>query len=265
MAFVFEREKTHAKESLPTCNKKICEFMYRNGCNSACMMIQMSSNIVCNNNHVENGNENDDVHRICKTPHPLEEIENSLPHKFILQQLEKEEDILSRRIDQKDTRHMSIQNEIYQLLALYFVVQGVVLSALFQSLQQPNNNTCDSWWSPFSFSALAFLVTLAALHHKFRVQLLIEEELLQEKEDCKILFNCIEKLRAEGAFFDLQRRPISTQDSTSTTLAKGLWCWSYWRGYRGVVTLILCAFSVIILFSCWFVLCSHLDSVTCKQ
>lgn len=224
-------------------------------------MIQMSSSIICNNYHVEDGNENDHVIGISGT-HPLEEIENSLPHKLILGQWEKEEEILSRRIEQKDTRHMSIQNEIYQLLGLYFVLQGVVLSALFQTLQQPNHNTCDSWWSPFSFSALCFLATLAALHHNFRVQLQIEEELLQEKENCKILFNCIENLRVKGAFFDLQTRLTSRQDCTSTTPAKGLWCWSYWRGDRGIVTLILCAFSVIILVSCWFVLCSHLDSVT---
>lgn len=228
-------------------------------------MIQMRASVVGNNNPSQDRNERNCVSEISRNSHPLEEIENSLPHKLILEQLEKEEEILSRRIDQKDTRHMSIQNEIYQLLGLYFVIQGVVLSALFQALQQPNNNTCDSWWSPYSFSALAFLATLAALHHKFRVQLQIEEELLQEKEDCKILFNWIEKLRVEGALFDLQTILTSIQDCKSSTPAKGLLCWSYWRGYRGFVTLIVCAFSVIILGSCWFVLCSHLDSVTCKN
>ncbi|GLJ11302.1 hypothetical protein SUGI_0151400 [Cryptomeria japonica] len=143
-----------------------------------------------------------DQHRIS-IPHPFEEIEGSLAHKLTLELWEKEEEVLSRRIDLKDTRRMSIQNEIYQLLEFYFVLQGFVLTALFQTFQAPNHVTCKSSWSPFAFSLLVLLAALAALHYKFKDQLEIEELLQEEKQDCRSLFNCITDLRSQGALFDI--------------------------------------------------------------
>ncbi|KAH9330301.1 hypothetical protein KI387_002409, partial [Taxus chinensis] len=194
--------------------------------------------------------------------HTFEEIEDSLAHKFTLDLWEREEKVLSNRINHKDTTRMSIQNEIYQLLALYFVLQGVVLTALFQGLQAPNQNTCKSWWIPFAFSALSFLATVAALHHKFREQLEIENNLQQEKQECRALFKCIQDLRANGALFDLNTIPISNHPHSQPAIASKVFDIGYWWGYRGAVTLILFAFSAVIFYSCWFVLCSDLHLVT---
>ncbi|KAH9308327.1 hypothetical protein KI387_036238, partial [Taxus chinensis] len=126
---------------------------------------------------------------------PFEEIEDSLAHKFNLDLWEREEKVLSSRINHKDTTRMSVQNEIYQLLALYFVLQGVVLTALFQGLQAPNQNTCKSWWIPFAFSALSQVATMAAVHHKFRKQLEIENHLQQEKQGTGL---CLSAFRTSG-------------------------------------------------------------------
>eukprot|EP01018_Ginkgo_biloba_P016546 Gb_35602 [translate_table: standard] len=184
--------------------------------------------------------------------HPLKQINDSLPHRLTLQLWEREEGVLSRRIDQKEARHRNIQNEIYQLLGLYFVFQGVVLTALFQAAAQPNRKTCSCWWSPFVLTVIALGATIGAVLHQFHLQSEIQTQLGEEKEDCRVLFRSIQSLRSKGIRFDLNKPPPNTR---LPKVARSFHCWEYWWSYRGAVALILIAFSTITLVSCRVLLC----------
>ncbi|GLJ06831.1 hypothetical protein SUGI_0049580 [Cryptomeria japonica] len=187
--------------------------------------------------------------------HPLKQIQESVAHRLSLKLWEKEELVLNRRIEQKETRRRNIQNEIYQLLGLYFVFLGVVLTAIFQAGAQPSHKTCKCWWSPFFLTAIALVVTLGGVHKKFHLQSEIQNQVEEEKENSKALFQSIQRLRAEGTRFDLNAERPSTKSHQEPPLILRAADWGYWWGYRGLVTLLLIAFSAIVLVSCRSVLC----------
>ena len=71
--------------------------------------------------------------------------------------------LFASRVEKKTKQSLSVRNEIYQLIGFYSVFQGVLLTAVAQS----NLLHCNNWWSAFTLSALASLVTVGGVIQKF--------------------------------------------------------------------------------------------------
>eukprot|EP01018_Ginkgo_biloba_P016555 Gb_35608 [translate_table: standard] len=95
---------------------------------------------------------------------------------------------------------------------------GVVLTALFTAAAQPNEKACNVWWSPFFLSALASFAAIGAVLSKLSILSVLEEQLLEEKEDSKILFKSIQQLRRQGVQFDVNRIPKRSKPQEACSL-----------------------------------------------
>lgn len=188
--------------------------------------------------------------------HPLLEIEENVALKKRLAQLEKEEDIVRQRVENKESSRSSTQNEIYQLFGLYFVFQGVVLSALFQAASGGNSALCKLWWLPFSLSLVASVATITATFHKLHDHGRIEYALELEKEDARAIFNLMQEMRQMGNKFDIYKGPQVKGKSRGEPNFFNCIFHRSLRAYTVGVTLVLTVFSGFLLVACKLVLCS---------
>lgn len=192
--------------------------------------------------------------------HPLLEIEENVALKKRLAQLEKEEDIVRQRVENKESSRSSTQNEIYQLFGLYFVFQGVVLSALFQAASGghsgSNSALCKLWWLPFSLSLVASVATITATFHKLHDHGRIEYALELEKEDARAIFNLMQEMRQMGNKFDIYKGPQVKGKSRGEPNFFNCIFHRSLRAYTVGVTLVLTVFSGFLLVACKLVLCS---------
>lgn len=192
--------------------------------------------------------------------HPLQQIEDNVALRRKLEQWEKEEDIVRQRIENKESSRSNTQNEIYQLFALYFVFQGVVLSALFQAAggsSNSSNSLCKLWWLPFSLSLVTSIATITATFHKLFKHGKLQHAVEQEKKFAKAIFNLIEDIRLHGRAYDIDELPQNSRSSTSEASFFDCIFHKSLRAYTVCVTLVLTVFSGILLAACKLVLCNH--------
>ncbi|KAJ7526202.1 hypothetical protein O6H91_17G087500 [Diphasiastrum complanatum] len=181
----------------------------------------------------------------------IEEIEASTPHKVLLQEWQNEESLLRSRIERKELKYNNAQNEIYQLLGLFFVFQGVILTAVAQAQAL----TCKHWWSPFTLSLFASLATLGALLEKLAALRKFQQQLLLDKDNARILFCSIRDLKDKGSSFDLESDPGRTKNQRRLLCSAKREASIYIFFYGAAVMTVLVLFSVIILASCVKILC----------
>ncbi|CAK9220531.1 unnamed protein product [Sphagnum troendelagicum] len=180
----------------------------------------------------------------------LLEIENDPILKLQLRNWEEQAASISRRIERKENRTYVVKNEIYQVLGFYIVFQGVVLTAVAQA----SALTCRQWWSPFTLSLIASIVTIVGVYQKLQVLHDVEQNLREERNSFQVIARNIQLFKKKGTKFnfaeDVKRgepRAAKTISVTSLVFSSNF-----------VVFLSLLAFSVVILVSCNTILCKVL-------
>eukprot|EP01018_Ginkgo_biloba_P025874 Gb_41752 [translate_table: standard] len=155
--------------------------------------------------------------------HPLEEIADSSGHLLLLKLWQREEEVLARRIEVKESRIDSIRKEVFQLACFYFAFHGIVLTLLFTASTQENADTCIRWWIPSGLSFITSLVLICAIQYKLLVQGKALRMLQRDKTDSRALSRCIQELRMKGVSFDLCKEPQTASSylrASSLSVAK---------------------------------------------
>ena len=122
-------------------------------------------------------------------PEGLKGVDGDKKHvlyKVALEHWEAKDKLFTMRVDKKMKQSLSVRNEIYQLIGFYSVFQGVLLTAVAQS----NLLHCNNWWSVFTLSALASVVTVFGVKQKFDTILELEKTIGTEGFSRKVLYRC---------------------------------------------------------------------------
>jgi hypothetical protein len=179
----------------------------------------------------------------------LLDIENDPVLKLQLRNWEEQAASISRRIERKENRTYVVKNEIYQVLGFYIVFQGVVLTAVAQA----GTLTCSQWWSPFTLSLIASIVTIVGVYQKLQVLHDVEENLREERYSFQVLTRNIQLFKKKGTRFnfveDVRRGEHRALPGKSVSVISLVFSSNF------VVFLSLLAFSVVILVSCNTILC----------
>ena len=102
-------------------------------------------------------------------------IGNNLPEDQIQREIEK----LEKNNKKQEQRVRNLETKSLQVLNLYFVFQGVILTSVSNS----SSLRCHNWWIPFSLSLLAATLNLYALVDNVSKILKSKEEIDQAKAD----------------------------------------------------------------------------------
>ena len=109
-------------------------------------------------------------------------IENSVVHNKALEEWERKSTLLTARVERKRKLSWNQRNEIYNLVGFFSVFQGVLLTAVSQS----NLLHCNNWWSPFTLSVLASLVTFVGVWQKFSYIWSLDKTISSEENTLKV-------------------------------------------------------------------------------
>jgi hypothetical protein len=113
----------------------------------------------------------------------LLEIEKDDFLRLQLKNWEEQAASIAKKIERKETRTFVVKNELYQLTGFYIVFQGVVLTAVAQA----SALTCRQWWSPFTLSLIASIVTIVAFYQKLDAFRDVKDNLKEEKYSFQVL------------------------------------------------------------------------------
>ena len=105
--------------------------------------------------------------------------------------------MFTKRSEVKEAQRGHILNEIYQLIGFFIVFQGVVFTAVAQAAVL----RCTNWWTSFTLSLLASVVTIGAVVQKLFAQWALEETIANEKLSLKVnaFFTCACKMLTLGS------------------------------------------------------------------
>ncbi|KAI4307794.1 hypothetical protein L6164_030938 [Bauhinia variegata] len=185
--------------------------------------------------------------------HPLTEISESPGHLLLLKLWQREEDLFSRRIVQRESRMDSIRREIFQLCSFFFIFHGFFLTLLFTSSVNSEDNACKKWWIPSLVSLSTSLVFAFLVQVKLHGYWKVSRQLQREKNDNRALTRCIQELRMKGASFDLSKEPQSGKRMKSSSVEikwKPLtWC------SQNLLTICLVSFTGLVFPASKFILC----------
>ncbi|CAK9221877.1 unnamed protein product [Sphagnum jensenii] len=187
----------------------------------------------------------------------LLEIENDPILKLQLRNWEEQAASISRRIERKENRTYVVKNEIYQVLGFYIVFQGVVLTAVAQA----SALKCNQWWSPFTLSLIASIVTIVGVYQKLQVLQDVEQNLREERNSFQVIARNIQLFKKKGTKFNF----VEDVKRGESRAAKSISVTSLVFSSNFVVFLSLLAFSVVILVSCNTILCKSQCSVQCQS
>lgn len=190
-----------------------------------------------------------------KTPqHPLEEIADSSGHLLLLKLWQRDEEVMTRRVEVKESRLDSIGKEIFHLACLYFAFHGIVLTLLFTAATQENARTCNRWWIPSTLSGITSLVLICAIQYKLILQRKVMKMLHKDINDSRALSRCVQELRMKGLSFDLSKEPHITKKMKSSSVENKFsplrWCSQFFLSFALTLT------SGFILCSCKLIACS---------
>lgn len=186
--------------------------------------------------------------------HPFEEIADSRGHLLLLKLWQRDEEVIARRIEVKESRIDSIKKEVFHLACLYFAFHGIVLTLLFTAATQENADTCTRWWIPSTLSAVTSLALTCAIQYKLILQGKVKKMLQIDISNSRALSRCIQELRMKGVSFDLSKEPQTTKkmksSSVETKFSPLKWCSQFCLPFTLTLT------SGIILCACKFIACS---------
>ncbi|CAM6050996.1 unnamed protein product, partial [Sphagnum compactum] len=186
----------------------------------------------------------------------LLEIENDPFLRLQLKNWEEQAASIAKKIERKETRTFVVNNELYQLAGFYIVFQGVVLTAVAQA----SALGCGQWWSPFTLSLIASIVTIVGVYQKLDAFRDVKDNLKEEKYSFQVLTRNIQLLKQKGKKFDfatdykpgVRRASLKQPFTLKSTLVK---LCSVVFSSNFVLFLSLLGFSVVILISCKKILC----------
>lgn len=187
----------------------------------------------------------------------LTELFNSVPHRFQLEDWRIEEKTLRDRIHRKEKNFSAVESEIFELMGLFTLFQGVIFSAVAQT----SILKCRDWWSPFCMSIIVSGATLFALVQRLRNFAYLKKELDKACLQAHCLYETVQDLQGRGVEFDLNRlgnEPREPPEQTQVdvnTLSKI--CFEYILTQHFAVVATVIVFSVIMLVSCRRLLCSE--------
>ncbi|KAL5977225.1 hypothetical protein ACLOJK_021568 [Asimina triloba] len=188
-----------------------------------------------------------------KPLHPLHQIAESPTHRLLLKQWLKEEELIMRRIAQKETRIDAARKEITQLYCFFFLFHSTVLLLLYSAAARDPHGACHRSWIPSVCSVVCSLVIIWAIRYKTDVEFHMEKLLEREKEDGKLLKKCVEELKKKGVEFDLLKEVDALRRAKSLRVeAKAVKKWSA----RDLATLFFVAVSCLVLGVMRMVLCN---------
>ncbi|KAK9274693.1 hypothetical protein L1049_021944 [Liquidambar formosana] len=189
-----------------------------------------------------------------KPLHPLHQIAETPTHKLLLKQWLKEEELILRRIAQKETQIDAVRKEITQLYCFFFIFHSTALILLFNaSSRDPRGVACHRSWIPSICSLLCSLGIIWAVRYKTDVECHMEKLLEREKEDGKLLGKCVEELKKKGVEFDLLKEVDALRRAKSLRVeAKAVRKWSA----RDFVTLFFFTVSCLVLGLTRVILCN---------
>lgn len=196
-----------------------------------------------------------------RTP-KLESIEDSRPHKLTLEDWKSQLNASSKNLVRKLSSRNSSTSDLYQILALFFVFEGVVITAIAQATAL----RCHNWYLVLLLSAIAFIATLCACIHKLKEIAEAHKLYLEEKAVCSSLFNSIEKLKEKGSDFELQTEQptlrltyTDREDQSRGSVSSKVWLIQFIKtwvwSYSGAVLVILIAFSGVTLTAIRLIVC----------
>ncbi|KAL5715571.1 hypothetical protein ACHQM5_017373 [Ranunculus cassubicifolius] len=152
--------------------------------------------------------------------HPLMEISQSPGHLLLLKLWQREEDLFSRRISNKETRMDKIRCEIFQLCCFFFAFYGFMLTFLYTSSIRANSqqHSCRNWLIPSILSLFTLIVMIILVQMKLCRYWKAVGQLQRERTDSRTLTRCIQELRMKGASFDLSKEPQNAKKMKSSSV-----------------------------------------------
>lgn len=168
-----------------------------------------------------------------------------------LTRLHEEEKYLQRDISSHKKSVRRLSKELYQVMSLYAVLQGV----LFAAVAQTTVFTCASWWGPVFVAVAATLGALCGVLDKLWSVGKHKEKVRQFRARHNAVFDIIDMLRWKGSSIDLDS--IEPQHNYLQDREAGYHC--VFSVYGLLVLGFLVGFSILIIISCIQMLCQ-----TCK-
>eukprot|EP00250_Pteridium_aquilinum_P027063 c34121_g1_i1 orf=1-618(-) len=121
-------------------------------------------------------------------------------HRATLEDWRKQYEASERNLGRKQANCSSVRSDLYQILGLFFVFQGVILTAIAQA----NYLRCHNWRLPFFLCLITSISAFAACLQKLKELVEFTEQFRLEKAHYISLHKSIERLKEEGMHFDVQ-------------------------------------------------------------
>ena len=121
-------------------------------------------------------------------------------HRVMLEDWTKQLEASERSLARKQASGSSARADLYQILGLFFVFQGVVITAAAQS----NLLKCNNWYLPFMLSLIVSVAAFAAAIQKLKEEADFKKQSRLEKAVHRSIYNSLDKLRQDGVHMDLQ-------------------------------------------------------------
>ncbi|KAI5073880.1 hypothetical protein GOP47_0011893 [Adiantum capillus-veneris] len=185
-------------------------------------------------------------------------------HRVTLEDWTKQYESSERHLVRKQANCSSARSDLYQILGLFFVFQGVVLTAVAQA----NQLRCHNWILPFFLCLLTSLAAFGACLQKLKEISELTEQHRLERAHYVSLRRSIENLKQEGVSFDVRKGqpelkgPYTEAESSGRGSIDNVcssfshFCSVWILSYAGAVLLLLCVFSALTLFSVHQILCN---------
>ncbi|CAN6455612.1 unnamed protein product [Victoria cruziana] len=188
--------------------------------------------------------------------HPLQQIAESPTHRLLLKRWIKEEELIFQRVSSKESQIDAARKEITQLYCFFFIFHSSFLVLLYTSVERTalpsSSSTCHRSWIPTLLSLVCSLAMMWAIRYKIDVETHAERLLDREKEDGKLLLQCVQELKKKGVEFDLLKEVDALRRAKSLRVeSKAVKRWSS----RDVVTLFFVVISCSVLWIVRVILC----------
>lgn len=131
----------------------------------------------------------------------LPALYGSEAHVFWLQHCRNEFSDYSSVVEDLEDSCRTRQNEMYQLLAIFALIQGVVFAAVAQSTKLD----CDHRSLPILLSLTTSLATIFALVRELVDIGVLKEEVQSNKDRASAAYGMMEEMKLRGLDFDLSR------------------------------------------------------------
>lgn len=154
----------------------------------------------------------------------------------------------SQLVSQEDSCRIR-QNEMYQLLAMFALIQGVVFSAVAQSTMLNCYHRC----LPISVSCITSFATIVALVRELIAIGELQHDMERTRERASAASHMIEEIKLKGEDFDLTRE-VELSNGLEIPERKQVWRYVF-SAYSMSLLAFLLLLSVVVVVSSAIVLC----------